>query len=76
MNYNFRIGYIETRIYQSTYHGPLDFDITGLYCTAFKVFRIVNLAMLFIGTWLKSYVKRFMPEFDQANLAAHTSFVV
>ena len=26
-------GYIETRIYRSIYHGPLNFDITGLYCT-------------------------------------------
>ena len=26
------IGYIETWIYQSIHHGPLNFDITGLYC--------------------------------------------
>ena len=29
---NTKDGYIETRIYQSIYHGPLNFDITGLYC--------------------------------------------
>ena len=28
---NTRDGYIETRIYWSIYHGPLNFDITGLY---------------------------------------------
>ena len=27
------IGYIETWIYRSIHHGPLSFDITGLYCT-------------------------------------------
>ena len=31
-------GYIETRIYQSIYHGPLNFDITGLYCTKYLIF--------------------------------------
>ena len=26
------IGYIKTWIYRSIHHGPLNFDITGLYC--------------------------------------------
>ena len=27
------IGYIETWIYQSIHHGPLNFDVKGLYCS-------------------------------------------
>ena len=30
---NTKDGYIETRIYRSIHHGPLNFDIRGLYCT-------------------------------------------
>ena len=33
---NTKDGYIETRIYQSIYHGPLNFDITGLYCNWYE----------------------------------------
>ena len=33
---NTKDGYIETRIYQSIYHGLLNFDITGLYCRCKK----------------------------------------
>ena len=32
------IGYIETWIYRSVRHGPLNFDITGLYCISLIVF--------------------------------------
>ena len=37
------IGYIETWIYRSIHHGPLNFDITGLYC---------NWNMLCLAHWL------------------------
>ena len=30
---NTKDGYIKTLIFRSIYHGPLNFDITGLYCT-------------------------------------------
>ena len=38
------IGYIETRIYRSIHHGPLNFDITGLYCTQLS-FNFNNLSL-------------------------------